>query len=161
MVPQRQQHESAPSERRCVTERRTRTLHALFYGNLYPRRRGPRRNGDASLVAVDWHDARWLAVAMLILMLSCADAMLTLMLLQWGAYEANPVMAPLVHGSGVAFAVVKLGLTGTGVVVLTALARMRAFGRLPIGIVLYGVLIAYGALIAYEVWMLGRLTAAG
>jgi hypothetical protein len=154
-------NDGSSRDRRGVAERRTRTGYALVYGSLYPRRLGPRRNGDASVVAVDWHDAQWLAIAMLILLLSCADAVLTLMLLQRGAYEANPFMAPLVHGSGLAFAVVKVGLTGTGVVVLTALARMRAFGRLQVGAVLYAVLLAYVALIVYEVWMLGRLTALG
>jgi hypothetical protein len=154
-------NDSAPSERRRFADRRTRHLKAVLHGSLQPRRRGPRRDNDTSLITVDWFDARWLAVAMLILVLSCTDAILTLMLMQRGAYEANPFMAPLVEGSGLAFAVVKVGLTGSGVVVLTALARLRAFGRVPVSSLLYAVLFAYGALVAYELWMLGRLTAAG
>lgn len=161
VTPACENEKNRAGERRAVVERRTRTWYALVHGSLYPRRLGPRREGDASFVAVDWHDAQWLAIAMLILVMSCADAMLTLMLVQRGAYEANPFMAPLVHGSALAFAVVKVGLTGLGVIVLTALARLRAFGRMPIGAVLYAVLIGYGVLIVYELWMLGRLTAAG
>ena len=42
-------------------------------------------------------------------------------------------MAPLVGGSGLAFAMVKIGLTAGGVMLLTQLARMRAFGRVPVG----------------------------
>ena len=80
-------------ERRATPERRKRTLRALFMGSLTPRRRGLRRDTDAGIVAVDWHQSRWLAVAILIVILSCADAFFTLTLLADGAYEANPVMA--------------------------------------------------------------------
>ena len=40
-------------------------------------------------------------------------------------------MAPLVGHSALAFALVKVGLTAGGVLLLTQLARMRAFGRIP------------------------------
>lgn len=148
-------------ERRGAVDRRTRTWHALVRGSVHPRRRGPRRSHETSLVAVDWHDAQWLAVAVLILVFSCADGLLTLMLLQRGAYEANPFMAPLVHGSALAFAITKIAMTGTGVVVLTLLARLRAFGRVPVSAVLYAILVGYGLLIVYQVRLLERLSAAG
>ena len=77
------------------------------------------------------------------------DALLTLMLLERGAHEANPFMAPLVS-SGRAFAWVKIGLTAGGVVLLTQLARMRLFGGVPVGLILYSVLVIYSALILYE-----------
>ena len=76
------------------------------------------------------------------------------MLVERGAYEANPLMAPLVMGSGLAFTGVKIGLTAAGVVLLTQLARLRAFGNIPVGVLLYMVLAVYGALIAYEFGLL-------
>ena len=100
--------------------------------------------------SVDWHDPQWLAVAMLIVLFSCVDAFLTLTLIDHGAYEVNPFMAPLVGGSGLAFAMVKIGLTGGGVVLLTILARMKAFGRVPVSLLLYTVLLGYGVLLVYE-----------
>jgi len=100
--------------------------------------------------SVDWHDPQWLAVAMLIVLFSCVDAFLTLTLIDHGAYEVNPFMAPLVGGSAVAFAMVKIGLTGGGVVLLTILARMKAFGRVPVSLLLYTVLLGYGVLLVYE-----------
>jgi hypothetical protein len=136
-------------------------VRALVHGSLRPRRRGPRRDDDASIAAVDWHDARWLAVSVTILLFSCADAMLTLMLVERGAYEANPFMAPLVEGSALAFAVIKVALTGTGVIVLTMLARLRAFGRFRIGAMLYATLCGYVVLLVYEFWLLERLIAPG
>jgi hypothetical protein len=138
-------------------DRRRRTLRALFYGNFNPRRRGSRREHEAGFAAVDWHHPQWLGVALLILLLSCADAFLTLTLMNSGAYEANPFMAPLVGGSALRFTLVKLGLTSSGVVMLTILARTRLFRRVPISFVLYGVLAAYALLVAYEFQLLTHL----
>ena len=87
---------------------------------------------------------------MLIVLFSCVDAFLTLTLMDRGAYEVNPFMAPLVGRSALAFALVKIGLTGGGVVLLTLLARMKAFGRVPVSLLLYTVLLGYGALLVYE-----------
>jgi hypothetical protein len=137
-------------ERRHGPDRRKNPLRALFYGSFNPRRRGSRRDGERSVAGVDWHDPQWLAVAMLIVLFSCVDAFLTLTLLDHGAYEVNPLMAPLVGGSALAFSIVKIGLTASGVVMLTLLARMKAFGRVPVSLLLYTVLVGYGALLVYE-----------
>ena len=138
-------------------DRRKRVFRSLIYGSFHPRRRGPRRAGEASLVAVDWHHPQWLAISILIVTFSCADAFLTLVLMQRGAYEVNPFMASVLGGSGVSFAFVKIGLTAIGVVVLTQLARLRTFGRVPVGLILYSVLALYGTFIYYEVCLLGLL----
>lgn len=93
-------------------------------------------------------------VAVVILLLSVADAVLTLTLMAHGALEENPVMAALVRDSTGGFAAVKLGLTAGGVLLLMALARVRAFGRLPVGALLYVVLTGYVVLVTYEMRML-------
>ncbi len=143
-----------PAERRGA-DRRSRVLRGLFYGSCRPRRRGPRRAGERGVSAVDWHHPQWLAVAMIIVLCSCVDAFLTLALVGHDvAEEGNPIMAPLVGGSGMAFALVKIGLTAAGVLLLTQLARLRAFGRIPVGVFLYGILALYAALIVYEVRLL-------
>ena len=147
----------AESERRRGPDRRTRVARALVYGSFNPRRLGPRRAGEHRLGAIDWYHPWWLAIATLILALCAADAVLTTVLISHGAYELNPVLAPLVGGSGVFFAVVKVGLTGGGVVLLTLLSRVKAFGRLPVALLLYAVLVGYGVLIAYELALLARL----
>lgn len=155
MPPDRSQPESSGvPDRRTRPDRRTHTLRALLYGSRNPRRHGPRRAGDRGIASVDWHQSRWLAVALVILLLSCADAVLTLMLISHGAEEINPVMRPLVTGDSAGFAVTKLGLTGGGVILLTLLARLRAFGRFPVGVILYMVAAGYGVLIAYELSLL-------
>ena len=145
---------SAASERRNASDRRKRILYSLFYGSFNPRRRSPRRTDARSLRDLDWHHPQWLAVAMLIVLLSCVDAALTLSLMSHGAYEVNPVMAPIVGGSPLVFTLVKVGLTAGGVVLLTLAARMRAFGKVPVSLLLYAVLIGYGTLVVYELKLL-------
>jgi hypothetical protein len=147
-----------PTERRRPTDRRTRTFRALIYGSFNPRRLGARRDGEQSLAAVDWHHPQWLAVAVLTLLMCVGDAILTITLLQRGAYEANPFMQPLVQGSPLVFATVKFGLTATGLVVLILLARVRLFRNVPVAFVLYAVLVAYAVLIGYELWLLEALS---
>ena len=144
------------TQRRGV-DRRKRVLWSLVYGNFNPRRRGPRRGGENQLTAVDWHHPQWLAIGMLIVAFSCGDALLTLILMSKGAYELNPFMASLIGGSATRFALVKIGLTASGVVLLTQLARLRTFGRVPVGLILYSVLLLYGTLILYEFRMLNLL----
>ena len=130
------------------------TLRALVHGSFKPRRRAARRADERTVSAVDWHHPQWLAIALLIVVFSCGDALLTLMLVERGAAEANPLMAPLVGGSALTFALIKIGLTAAGVVLLTQLARIRAFGRIPVGLLLYVALAVYGVLIAYELHLL-------
>jgi hypothetical protein len=144
-------------ERRGGAERRTRTCYALLRGSVQPRRRGPRRAHEQSLAATDWHEDRWLLIAVLILTLSIADAALTLVLLDHGALEENPLMALAMRANPERFVAVKLALTAGGVVFLAIVARVRAFGRIPVGSLLYALLVGYVGLVAYELWLLHSL----
>jgi hypothetical protein len=141
---------AASLERRAGEDRRTQTLRSLALGSFMRRRFGPRRVEDASFAVTDWYAPQWLAAALLILILCVADALLTLTLLSHGAMEANPIMNSVVHGDGRSFAAMKIGLTSAGVVVLILLARVRAFGVLPVSALLYGVLAGYLWLVTYE-----------
>jgi hypothetical protein len=144
-------------ERRAGADRRRYVLRALLQGSFTPRRRGPRRAHEHTVSGVDWHHPQWLAIAMVIVLCCCADAFLTLLLVEHGAHEANPFMAPLVGGPTLRFATVKIGTTASGVLLLTQLARLRAFGRIPVGAFLYTVLVLYLALIGYELRLLNLL----
>jgi uncharacterized protein DUF5658 len=152
---------SAVSQQRCSrsrripAERRLSILGALWQSSFARRRLGPRRDTDRHLVMTDWFQPQWLATAIIILILSSVDAVLTLTLISRGAIEINPLMEPLVRGSGHSFALWKLGLTSMGVVVLTMVARLRVFGRVAVGVLLYVVLGGYLVLVGYE-WSLLR-----
>ncbi len=147
----------ASRDRRVPSERRLSIFGALWHSSLAKRRHGPRRGTDRHPVMTDWFQPQWLATAMIILILSCVDALLTITLVSRGAVELNPLMEPLVRGSGRGFALWKLGLTSMGVVVLTMAARLRIFGRFAVGNLLYLVLIGYLALVGYELFLLRSL----
>ena len=142
-------------ERRLRADRRGRPWWSVCYGSFNPRRRTPpRRVDDSRFHSLDWHSAHLLAVAIGILLLCVADAFLTLILLQAGAAEVNPVMALLLYRSVAAFAVLKIGMTGACTISLVILARYRFMRLVRVEWVLYAVLIAYMGLIGYEIWML-------
>ena len=143
-------------ERRDRTERRRSVLRALWHGNFKRRRVAPRRTHERHAVVTDWFHPQWLGVSVLILLLCCFDAVLTLTLLAHGAYEVNPFMASLLEGTGRGFVLVKVGLTAAGVVLLTVLARLRIFGR-SVGVVLYLVLAGYMVLVGYELFLLRNI----
>ena len=147
---------AANGERRKQPDRRSRTLHALFAGGWHARRRNPRRVEPLRPGSVDWHAPQWFAAALLVLLLSLADTLLTLVLVHHGAIEINPVMAPLVVGGGRGFAFLKLALTATAVTVLVALTRVPTFGRLLAGPILVGAAFVYVLLISYELWLVDR-----
>jgi hypothetical protein len=141
-------------ERRARADRRHRVWWSVWYGSFNPRRRTPPRRLDESRFhSLDWHSSHLLAVAISILLLSVMDAFLTLVLLQGGAAEVNPVMAVLIYRSVAMFTALQMGMTGAGVLLMVILARYRFMRLLRVEWVLYGVLIAYVTLISYEVWM--------
>lgn len=122
-------------------------------GGLNPRRRGGRRAGEQHL-PIDWHEPYLLFLSLTILLLSVADAFLTITLIMGGATEANPLLAYILSDGPEWFAGVKMVLTGGGVLVLVAMARSRLFRVMRVGLVLQGIFVAYVALIAYEWWLL-------
>ena len=146
------------SDRRGRGDRRVRVWWALLYGSFNPRRRRPpRRVAEPRYHSLDWHDAHLLAVSIGILILSVADAFMTLTLLSGGAVEVNPVMAAVVYRSAAAFAVLKLAMTGAGVTLMVMLARYRFMRVVRVDVVMYGLLMVYSVLLGYEYWMLSRM----
>jgi hypothetical protein len=144
---------AATAERRRGPDRRRLTLRSFLKGGITPRRRSGRR-ADEQHLPIDWHEPYLLFLAMMILLLSVADAFLTITLIMAGAEEANPLLAFVLHEHPELFAILKMGLTGTGVLVLVAVARARLFRVMRAGFLLQGVFVAYVALIAYEWWLL-------
>lgn len=144
-------------ERRAINERRSQTVRSVLAGGWHARRRDLRRAEPARPGSVDWHAPHWFAAALIVLLLSMADSLLTLVLIQHGATEMNPLMEPLVIGSGPGFAFFKLALTASAVTILVVLTRVPTFGRLLAGPILVGAAILYTVLLGYELWLLDRL----
>ncbi len=140
-------------ERRRGPDRRTLTLRSFLRGSITPRRRVGRRAGEHHL-PIDWHEPYLLFLSLMILLLSVADAFLTITLIMGGAQEANPLLALILRDHPELFAIVKMGLTGTGVLVLVAMARSRFLRIIRVASILQGLFVGYVALIAYEWWLL-------
>jgi hypothetical protein len=148
---------SGTTVRRTAGERRSQTVRALVAGGWHARRRNPRRDEPARIGSIDWHASRWFAAAFIVLLLSMADTLMTLVLIQHGAVEINPIMQPFVIGNGPTFAFLKLALTASAVTILVVLTRVPTFGRLLAGPILMGAAFMYVVLIGYEMWLLDRL----
>ena len=148
---------SGTTERRTTGERRSQTVRSLVAGGWHARRRNPRRDEPARIGSIDWHASRWFAAAFIVLLLSMADTLMTLVLIQHGAVEINPIMQPFVIGNGPTFAFLKLALTASAVTILVVLTRVPTFGRLLAGPILMGAAFIYVVLIGYEMWLLDRL----
>ena len=147
---------SLPPERRSGADRRELSVLTFFKGGMTPRRRRSRRTDEAAIF-VDWHEPHLLFLAVTILLLSVADAFLTLTLLTQGAHEANPVLAWLLDSHPGMFAIVKMTLTGVGVLVLVAVSRAKVFKVVRVVSIMHGFVVAYAALIYYEWSLLNQL----
>jgi Domain of unknown function (DUF5658) len=149
---------AAANDRRGWPDRRRRVWWAVLYGSFNPRRRRPaRRLDETRFQSLDWHASHLLAVAMGILLLSVADAFMTVILLSGGAVEVNPVMAAVIYKSAGLFAALKMAMTGTGVTVMVILARYQFMRVVRVESVMYAILVAYLGLLGYEYWMLRAL----
>jgi len=144
-------------DRRGAHDRRQQKFRALLFGSVRPRRRYARRQDSTAVTALDWHPSKWFAVALLILTLSLIDSLLTLVLLDHGAIELNPVMRFFILEGGRVFALIKLGMTGGCITLLILTTRSRAFGRSPAGSILYLTALIYVGLVTYELWLLDAL----
>jgi hypothetical protein len=144
-------------DRRVTPDRRRQKFRALLFGSFRPRRRYIRRQDSTAITALDWHSSKWFAVALLILTLSLIDTLLTLVLLDQGAIEVNPVMRYFIFEGGRVFALSKLGMTAGCITLLILTTRSRAFGRSPAGPILYLTALIYAGLVTYELWLLDAL----
>jgi hypothetical protein len=143
-------------ERRRGPDRRRTTLRTFVQSGFTPRRRGGRR-ADEQYLPIDWHEPHLLFLAVMILLLNVGDAFLTLTLISLGATEANPFLAFILDEHPQLFALIKMGFTGIGVLVLVAVARARLF-RIMRGVnVLHAIFAGYAGLIFYEWWLLRAL----
>lgn len=143
---------------RAPEDRRQTSWRTVFFGFIRSRRRDQRRNDDGEVLFLDWHHPWLFFLSVGIMLLSCADAFMTLQLLQLGMVEVNPVMAAILdQGTGV-FAATKLAMTGVGILMLVFLAKARFMNRMRAGLFLTVFFTFYACLACYEfVYLLQQL----
>jgi len=144
------------AERR-YRERRHFGWRTVLYGFFRSRRRELRRTLDADVVFIDWHHPWLFFLSVGIMLLSSADAFLTLKLLELGMIEANPFMASTMGLGTTFFAATKMAVTGFSILTLVFLAKARFFDRVRTGLFLTVFFAGYACLICYEIVQLLRL----
>lgn len=92
------------------------------------------------------------------MLLSCADAFLTLLLLERGMIEANPLMSAVMTQGVTLFTSTKLAITAFGIFVLVFLANARFFNRFRTGLFLTIFFTFYACLVCYELVNLFHLS---
>jgi len=143
-------------EQRADTDRRQFSWRTVTYGFTLSRRHEHRRVVDDDVIFLDWHHPWLFFLATGTMLLSCADAFLTLLLIDLGMIEANPLMnAIMAHGTAV-FTSTKLAMTAFGIFVLVFLAKSRFLNRLRTGLFLTTFFALYACLVCYELVSLFR-----
>jgi hypothetical protein len=149
---------AAVSDKRAKTERRETSWRTVFFGFTRSRRRTHRRLVDDAVIFLDWHHPWIFFLATGIMLLSCADAFLTLQLVELGMYEANPAMQAVMAQSTLLFTSTKLAMTGFGILILVFLANSRFLNRIRTGLILTVFFSFYACLVCYELVSLFRLS---
>lgn len=148
---------SAVSEQRISADRRQFSWRTVFFGFALSRRHGHRREKDDEVIFLDWHHPWLFFLATGTMLLSCADAFLTLQLLNLGMIEANPFMDAILSQSTLLFTSTKLAMTGFGILVLVFLAKTHFMNRFRTGLFLTMFFSFYACLVCYELVNLFRL----
>jgi hypothetical protein len=108
------------ADRRRRADRRARPT--TFWGALRPggRRKAFRRSEEGRNAYVDCPSRRALALVCFVVAASAFDALFTLLFIQDGGREANPLMAMLIDRGETPFVWMKMALTGLGAWFLAA-----------------------------------------
>ncbi|MBL0714583.1 MAG: hypothetical protein JJV98_12870 [Desulfosarcina sp.] len=148
-------------ERRSRTDRRTGrkfSMRSLFFGG---RREKMRRYEDRQkCFYFDRYHQFHFGVIVLILLLSVMDALLTIVLINHGADEVNPIMAYFLEAGPYTFLFVKYALTSVGLVVLLISRNyfMNSI-RITVGSIIYFILAAFVSVVSWQIFLIHRLIA--
>ena len=127
------------------------TLTATF---LNPRRATGRRKEDRRYPVLDTPDSSAVALAVILIVLSCLDAMFTLTLINAGGSELNPVMDFFLQKSVSLFLIAKLVLTAIPALVLVAAGNVVLFRAFRARTALAALVGIYFGVIVYELGLL-------
>jgi hypothetical protein len=143
-------------EQRSGADRREFSWRTVAFGFALSRRHANRRT-DEEVVFLDWHHPWLFFLATGTMLLSGADAFLTLKLLDLGMVEANPVMSAVMTQGTLMFTSTKMAMTAVGIFVLVFLAKARFLNRIRTGLFLTTFFSCYACLVCYELVNLFRL----
>jgi hypothetical protein len=138
-------------------DRRVPSL-ATLHGALFKsRRRHSRRLEDHFNNYIDWHGYKPLLATLIITLLCFADAFLTTILLGKGAVEANIIMDWLIQKDLHLFTIVKMAITGIGLLILVMHSNFVVYGLITVRHIIYALVPLYLLLIVHELNMLATI----
>lgn len=146
----------AIADRRKSGDRRLRDHLLCDWRYAYRgRRQAPRRLAATESSFVDLYEPALLVAAIALVVLSTADAVFTLALLEAGvAEEANPLMRWLIEHDIRVFINIKVVITAAAAVFLVVCSNAVVLRRIRGRTVMHAVLALYSAIVAYEVVLL-------
>jgi len=142
---------------RNTPDRRSFTLATVINSISHPRRKIHRRHDENPDAQRDWYPPRLFALVVGIVIMSVADAVFTLQLISAGAIEVNPVMDYFMSISDPVFVSVKMLLTSSCILLLTALSSYLFLKRFLISRFITICFIGYFVLISYELLLLSAI----
>jgi len=144
------------SNRRSGNDRRNRAGISIRFFMGAGARKSIRRQEDRDRIFfVDWYGSKLFVAILAVIFLSVLDGFLTLLLLNHGAYEVNPIMAYLLDVSPFAFVAGKYALTCM-VALIGLMLRNVVIRRikLPTYAFLYLLAGAFAAVVAWELYLI-------
>jgi len=142
--------------KRCLQDRRNLHMQSLLYSLFKRRRRGLRRATDIHKGHyVDIHEPKSLIIGVAILVMSCLDAYFTLLLLQHGSVEINPLMKLLINIDVALFVKTKIAVTAFCIIfIITHKNFWLLKNRLKVHSLMSATMVMYFLLINYQIGML-------
>ena len=138
-------------------DRRQPSLKTLLGSLTHSRRRESRREGDLLDSYTDWYGHWPFAAALTIILLCFADAFLTIVLIGNGAIEINTMMDWFIQKDLLMFTVVKMLMTGTGLIILVMHFNFQIYKYIAVSYLIYGLVPLYSLLIFHELRMLATI----
>ena len=139
---------SLPPERRWLADRRARPTPFVGVFRIRGQRRDCRRQGEGRSRYFDCVSVRTAILVLAVLILCSLDALFTLLHIQNGGQEVNPIMRLVLLGGPQFFVTIKIGTTALGVIFLAIHEHFRASCM-----ALHCVILVYGALLAYHAFL--------
>ena len=144
-------------ERRSGQDRRKKHIPFLKLPFFRGKRKKLRRTEDSRQITVfDYYQPTLLITILIVLSLSLLDAALTLMLLEKGAVELNPVMHYYISLGPAIFVIVKYSITALALLIILVLHAIVST-RYRIGSLLLPFCgLAFGSVVIWQLYLLAR-----
>jgi hypothetical protein len=148
------------AERRLGGDRRRQRIDRRFLFAGGRRVEGRRFEDRQGLLYLDRYQPAYFRVIILILIFSVMDALLTLVLINHGAVELNPIMAFYLELGPYHFLLVKYALTSAGVIIILLYKGAFMYSlRIQADTLLYVVLAAFVGVVSWQVYLIHKVVA--